>query len=238
MSFLRTLIERFARNRIVWRKLENGLAIAVSPDSQLKYLGTEIDPDLARLARDQVRPGAVVWDVGANCGSFIFSCDHAATRIAVEPDPFLARLIERSSGRNGLAVTVVQRAVGAEAGEAELVIARRGRASNHLAMVRGSTQTGGARGTVRVTMTSLDALMADYGPPDFIKIDVEGAELLALQGGAAVLRHRPLIYIEVYAQQADACRSLLLAAGYRIDEGTNWLATPVDQGGAPTGANP
>jgi len=228
MNFFRTLIERLARGRSVWRTLENGRAIAVSPDSQLKYLGSGIDPDLARLARDQVRPGATVWDIGANCGSFIFSCDHAAKRIAVEPDPFLAGLIERSSGRNGLDVTLYQRAIGAVSGEAELLIARRGRASNHLSIVQGSTQTGGTRAAVRVGMITLDDILAEQGPPEFIKVDVEGAELLALQGASKLLAHRPIIYIEVYAQQADACRALLLAAGYRIEEGTNWLATPAE----------
>ena len=222
----RQLLERAVRGRTVWRRLSNGIEVALSPDSQLKYLGFTIDPDLDNLARQHVREGSVVWDIGANCGTFIFSCHHAANRIAVEPDPFLAGLIKRSSERNGLPVRCYQAAVGERSGQADLVIAKRGRAANHLIAVKGSTQTGGDRDTVTVPMMTLDDLLDKEGRPDFVKIDVEGAELLVLGGATRLLEQQPTIYIEVFREQADACRAILAHANYTIEEGTNWLATP------------
>jgi FkbM family methyltransferase len=48
--------------------------------------------------------------------------------------------------------------------------------------------------------TTLDTLRADYPKPDFIKIDVEGAELLVLKGSETMfIDVRPLLLIEVFA---------------------------------------
>ena len=210
----------------MWRRLNNGRAIALSPDSQLKYLGWSIDPDLDALARAHVGDGTVVWDIGANCGTFAFSCDGAAKRVAIEPDPFLCSLIAKSAERNGLAVSCYQAAVGNRSGTARLSIARRGRASNHLAEVEGSTQTGGDRAFLNVRLMTLDELLDVEGRPDFVKIDVEGAEVLVLHGATRLLASKPIIYIEVFADHAKECRAILTNAGYDIVEGENWLATP------------
>lgn len=226
LNLIRPIVERLARGRIIWRRLKNGRAIALSPDSQLKYLGWSIDPDLDALARTHVSEGASVWDIGANCGTFAFSCDQAAKRVAIEPDPFLCGLIAMSAERNGLGVTCYQAAVGDRSGTARLAIAKRGRASNHLAEIAGSTQTGGNREFLDVRLMTLDELLDVEGRPDFIKIDVEGAEVLVLQGASRLLIAKPTIYVEVFGDNADACRAILADAGYDIIEGANWLATP------------
>ena len=226
MNLIRPIVERLARGRIVWRRLKNGRPVALSPDSRLQYLGWSIDPDLDELARTHVRDGANVWDVGANCGTFIFSCDHAAKRVAVEPDPFLCGLIGQSAERNGLAVTCYQAAVGGRSGTARLVIAKRGRSSNHLADVEGSTQADGDRAFLDVRLMTLDELLDAEGRPDFVKIDVEGAELILLRSASRLLATRPTLFIEVFGANAPECRALLTAAGYELREGDNWLATP------------
>lgn len=75
--------------------------------------------------------------------------------------------------------------------------------------------------------TTLDVLLIDgrYPPPDFAKIDVEGAELLVLRGGRDVFARglRPLFLIEVFApwEQAFGYRpwavlSLLQDLGYHF----------------------
>ena len=79
----------------------------------------------------------------------------------------------------------------------------------------------------RVQLTTLDGFMGSTGSraPDFIKIDVEGAELFVLRGAAELFRlgHRPLMLIEVFAPweqafgyQPWAVLSWLLERGYRF----------------------
>ncbi len=225
---LRAAIERLARNRRIRKRLPNGVHIYVSPDSQLKYLSGEFDQALVELAKTHVNPQSSVWDIGSNCGVFAFSCAGAARIVAVEPDPFLSNMLRDSSAMNGVALNVVTAAVSSSRGLEELSIAARGRASNFLTKSGGGSQTGGVRGALTVPTVTMDDLLAKFGPPTFVKIDVEGGELDVFRGAGELLgTARPTIYFEAL-QDADACRRILADAGYRVEraDGENWLATP------------
>lgn len=228
MSFLRKIVERMARGRVIWRRLPNGVRIAVSPDAQLKYLSARFDQELVTLALSDVRPGMLVWDIGANCGTFAFSCDTASKVVAVEADAFLVGLLRRSAMQSRAPVAVLEAAVSDTVGTAQFTVAARGRASNHLSSVAGYSQTGGERGRVEVRTVTMDSMIDEWGAPDLIKIDIEGAEPLALRGAERILREiRPVIYLEVTSDTADSIRTTLETAGYSIDDrGNNWLATP------------
>ena len=226
---LRTIIERLSRDRKIRRTLPNGVPIYVTPDSQLKYLKPEFDLDLVRLAAERVDAQSAVWDIGANCGVFAFSARHARQVVAVEADPFLCSLLQRSVAMNGAPVAIVTAAAFSSAGLAEFSIAARGRASNFLTSVGGRSQTGGERGRLMVPTIRLDDLLAYFSPPTFVKVDVEGAETEVLRGATQILRDaRPVFYLEVGSDTADACEAILRTANYRIDRGTqmNWLAEP------------
>jgi len=72
----------------------------------------------------------------------------------------------------------------------------------------GEDETGGA--------LTIDGLAEAYSPPDFIKMDIEGAETAALRGGTAVLAGQaPSLVIEVHGREIEAeCRTLLESYGY------------------------
>lgn len=143
---MRRLAERLLRNASLRRRLPSGAVIWVSPDSQLKYLRREFDRDLVRLAKDHTGPGSVVWDIGANCGVFAFSATQAKSVVAVEADPFLCHLLQRSVLANDPSnVTVLPGAISEAVGIAEFAIASRGRASNFLVQHGGRRQSGGRR---------------------------------------------------------------------------------------------
>ncbi len=229
MSIVRTIAERLSRNRLVRRKLPNGVAFYVTPDSQLKYLKRSFDEDLIRLAADRVDSKSAVWDVGANCGVFAFSCAHAREIVAIEADPFLCATLQRSVSLNGVPVAIVSGAVSSSVSLAEFSIASRGRASNFLTYVGGRSQTGGERGRLRVSTFPLDSLLEYFRPPTLVKIDVEGAEVDVLRGSSRLLYEaRPVLYLEVGESAAPECRSILERANYniRIASEMNWLAEP------------
>jgi len=227
---IRALLERLSRGRVLRRKLppaHGGHALYVSPDAAMRLwqrdLGA-VDPFLLRMAAGLVRPGMVVWDVGANVGLFAFAAAFAAGPagrvLAVEADGWLAGLLQRSarsSPRAYARVEVLAAAVADSPGTVELCIAERGRAGNHLRSVAGSTQTGGVREVRQVTAVTLDSLLDRSPAPAVIKIDTEGAELLCLQGGERLLREiRPLLLCEVGDENAPAVGDLLRRHGYTM----------------------
>ncbi len=237
---LRTLLETLSRGRVLRRHMPpelGGFPIFVSPDASLKLWRRDlrrVDPLLFALAAELVDPGAAVWDVGANVGLFAlaaaFRAGPAGSVLAVEPDAWLAGLIRRSSLALPAAcapIAVLAAAVSDAPGTAELVIAARGRATNHLASVGGSTQSGGARGVERVAVETLDGLLARFPAPRLVKIDVEGAEARGLAGAARLLAEvRPAVVCEVAAENAAAVGGIFAAHGYALFDAT---AAPADR---------
>jgi FkbM family methyltransferase len=210
---------------IVRRRLPPPFASAriyVSSENGLRYLArtmAEVDPTLLKLAAEVVRPGDVVWDVGANMGLFSFAAAVAAGPaghvLAVEPDTELASLLRPSAaeGAERAPVEVLPVAVSDDLSVARFHVARRNRATNHLAGF-GSDMAGGVRSTHLVPSVTLDWNAARFSAPEVLKIDVEGAELAVLSGGAGVLARSPTVICEVYEQNANAVTGIL--AGHRF----------------------
>ncbi|MGP8051459.1 MAG: FkbM family methyltransferase [Desulfobaccales bacterium] len=172
----------------------------------------------AALVARVLNPGEVFWDVGANIGYFSLV---AATAVgergevaAFEPGgAALARLQENVSLNPHGKIRIFNLAVAATDGEAVLY-RRDGIADSSASLYAGAA--GAAAGEACVTVT-LDHFLGQEGlqPPDFIKLDVEGAELAALQGAAAILADfRPLLLVEMEEknlQAADASRAAIQA---------------------------
>jgi FkbM family methyltransferase len=227
---LRSALERLSRNRVVRRRLPRDLGgqeMLVSPDAAMKLWRRDLgktDPLLFRLARELVRPGWTVWDVGANVGLFAaaasFLAGAAGSVLAIEADAWLADLVRRSARRapaGRAPVEVLSAAVAAANGIGELCLANRGRAANHLASVAGSTQAGGVRAVEKVVTVTLDWLLDWFPAPRLVKVDVEGAELDCLRGAGTLLATvRPLLVCEITGENAAAAGRLLAAAGYLL----------------------
>lgn len=198
--------------------------LIVSPDAQLKYLkpGRHFDRDLVDLAVRFVKADSCVWDVGANVGTFAFASAALATVgtvVAIEPDAWLGELLHRTrrlKEHKNRDVRIVPVAVAEENGYAELRIAQRGRATNALTSALGSTQMGGSREKRLVPTASLDSLLSSFPSPDFVKIDIEGAELMALRGASRLLAEvQPLVYCEVHTDNERDLRLLMAGFGYQ-----------------------
>lgn len=86
---------------------------------------------------------------------------------------------------------------------------------------------GGIREKQFVPALTLDTLSKAFPEPDFIKMDVEGAELLALKGGSFVIsRIRPVFYIEVGQQFSKEIQRIFEKEGYRLFDGKS--RSPID----------
>lgn len=227
---VRSMAEQLTHRIVLRRRLPrpfHQVRFYTSSEAGLRYLRprlTGVDPPLLRLVELTVAPGSVVWDIGANVGLFSLAAAAAAGKdglvLAVEPDSWLVNLLRRSQAANaGLAqVHVLPIAVSDTNGVSRFSIARRNRSTNFLDGY-GSTQTGGARRVDLVPTGTLDWLAGYFPLPDVLKIDIEGAELLALAGGHQVLAHRPKLICEVAGENAEQVRDLLRPHGYVFYDG-------------------
>ena len=223
----RAALERATHRLVLRRRLPRPFRAAriyVSSEGGLRYLRPSmegVDPDLLRLAAELVRPGDVVWDIGANIGLFTFAAAVAAGPnghvLALEPDALLVGLLRRSALANHRlgSVEVLPAAVADEIGVARFNVARRNRATSHLDGF-GTAQTGGVRTTELVPTVTLDWLAARFPMPRVVKIDVEAAELKVLNGAACVLRSQPTIICEVTARNAEPAADLFATYGYKL----------------------
>lgn len=188
--------------------------------------------------RQLVGAGAVCIDIGAAGGIYTMALSRLAGPTglvhSVEPLPFANRSVARLL-KVGRATNVRQHAfaLGAEPG-IEIMSVPVGR----FGMVTGRSfldrRTGGPdpnvefakKVAVRVTVDTLDALCEREAVDrlDFVKIDVEGAELQVLEGGKHVIETlRPAILVEIearhaarYLQTPDEVTSWMRARGYTM----------------------
>ena len=225
---IRSLAESTLRSLTFRRRLPAKFGrslIHVSPSCGLRYLRFDIgkvDPTLFRLAEKYVRPGSVVWDVGANAGLFTFAsaamAGPAGAVVAFEPDTELVSLLRRSclaQPKTAAPVTVFPVACGKDLEPRTFHLARRSRSTNHLDGY-GSSETGGIRSTQTVMAISLDWAAARFRRPEILKIDVEGAEMEVLRGSQQLLESvRPIIICEVSESNAMEVAGLPLCANDR-----------------------
>jgi FkbM family methyltransferase len=210
--YLRNLAEKMSRGIKLRRRLPRQFGrgrIFVSPESGgLRFWGYDLlraDPTLFAFVTEFVKPGMSVWDVGANMGLLTFSAAQRAGSagfvLAIEPDIDNVALLLRTYRHREASharVSILPVAVGAQGVRvAEFQIARRSRSANALAGF-GGTQSGGFLETRSVPLYSLDELLSSFRRPDVLKIDIEGAEIVALQSATRLLTEvRPIIMVEV-----------------------------------------
>ena len=157
-----------------------------------------------------VAPGDLVFDIGAHVGNRTraFAALGCAV-VAVEPQPAVAATLRTLVGGNPR-VRIVEAAVSQAVGRARLAVSERTPTVSTLAddwrdARRDEPGFAGVawNATVEVETTTLDALMAEFGVPAFVKLDIEGGEAAALAGVSQPLR---AVSFEFLPQALDAVR--------------------------------
>ncbi|MEU7524863.1 FkbM family methyltransferase [Saccharothrix sp. NPDC042600] len=190
-----------------------------------------VEPELIGL-RDIVKPGDTCLDIGAALGLYTVSLSRLVgpqgTVHSVEPlvfaHPALSYLLRPREGRNIVRHSV---ALGTREGKDVMSVPVR----HGLPVTGRSFLTAGADGLgsnaefaehleVVVRTDTLDRFVAANGIDrlDFVKADVEGAELRVLQGGTETIeKFRPKLLLEIEERHVERF-------GYRAEDVADWLA--------------
>jgi FkbM family methyltransferase len=174
-----------------------------------------------RLYGAFVKRGDLVFDVGAHVGDRIAAFRRLGARVvAIEPQPALVKVLRLLYGhRSGVAIEAL--AVGRNAGTIDLQInpdnPTVSTASRHFVDAARDARGWEAQRWTKITsvpVTTLDALIAKYGVPAFIKIDVEGFEAEALAGLSRPVKVLSFEFTTIQREVALACVERCIALGY------------------------
>ena len=191
----------------------------------LRYKRAKIQRDRAdrRRALDFygqfVKPGDLCFDVGAHKGGRTeWLLQLGARVVCVEPQPVCASLLRRRFHRKP--VTVVEMAAGDAEGTATLMVSSLDVVStlsqNWIERAAATGRFGAARWEqkIQVPVTTLDKLIRQHGPPQFVKIDVEGYELQVLRGLTRPAGSLSFEFVGDNLDLAEDCLRKLEALGY------------------------
>ena len=231
---MRRLASRAKRGLLSFRVVTIGAGPAAGLRIGLRHASADYGPGTNELPvqlafRDMIEPGQTVFDVGSNVGFFAI----LAARLvgptgsvhAFEAVPACAKALSRNAARNGFTnVTVHAVAVGDRQGEIELLQGRHPGGATTSQADRPQSYTG----SIVVPVVALDVMIAEaeLPVPDFVKIDVEGAEPQVLAGMEVTLAEAsPAVLCELddptdegAAAKVDRVRQTLQRHGYHVEE--------------------
>jgi len=190
-------------NSVIQRGAGNGLRFNPGGSNASYLLGT-VEPETQHILQLWLRPGMCVYDIGANVGFITVIAARlvgdSGSVCAFEPVPMLADKAMHNADLNRLSRVSVHRvALSDQDGEAVF------QTSQNLTMGKLANEespepdTGNA---LVVVKRRLDTVVAAerLRDPDFVKIDVEGAEADVLDGATEVLRRaRPALLVELHS---------------------------------------
>ncbi|MDF1519078.1 MAG: FkbM family methyltransferase [Brevefilum sp.] len=169
-----------------------------------------------RLAfENTVKPGSVVYDIGANVGYFTLLAavlvEEKGKVFSFEPLPRNINFLRQHISLNKLTnIRVIEAAVSDHMGQALFDLGA-STAMGHL------SETGG----LHVQMVSLDQMIenGDLDTPGVLKIDVEGAEHDVLCGAENLIESaRPILFLDTHQREAhQKTLEFLQSHNYQVD---------------------
>jgi FkbM family methyltransferase len=205
---------------------------------QAMRAGLVFEPEIIALAETYIRKGSIVLDIGSNFGQMavIFSrlVGPEGTVHAFEADASTFELLQRNLRENECNNVVAH--CGAVWREAGLSLFYPEPDFKRFGSFGSYGIDPNARSGRSVPSLTIDGL-GIQGPVSFIKVDVQGSDLFALEGAAhLILRDKPAVVFEYEEQfQAEFCTNFgdyqrfIGDIGYQVEKvvgGINYLITP------------
>jgi FkbM family methyltransferase len=219
------------RDTLTWIQVQRGpgqgIWLHLNPRTGRDYFQGDVEPEVQAALQKHLRPGMTVFDCGSNIGFFALLAAKLAGPhgrvVAFEADPEIAaRLREHLTRNAGAPIVAEEKAVWSRS--EPLFFAR---ADTEISPDRGlghvvngtNLEATNAAANIRVEGVSLDEYIANSHAPDFIKCDVEGAEVEVFRGAQKLLSEKkPAILCEMHS--AENRRILLdefARLGYRCE---------------------
>lgn len=211
--------------RAIARRIAGEARIVLGPLKGRFFRGKELvcrmgiyELHVQYLIRDLLDPGDVLYDIGANNGYLSLlgaQCTGPTGRVfSFEPLPANGDRINALMNENRMTnFELVRMAVSNSAGEMEFFIG--GDEDPYTpSLIRDRRSR-----SIKVMVTTIDEFVAGNPAPDLIKMDIEGAEVMAVKGADRLLASpsAPKLLIEVHSQEIDQeISSILRNHGYTL----------------------
>lgn len=181
--------------------------------------GLHDEYELIRELDNQLTTNSVFYDVGANVGFFTLLTSNISKNgrvIAFEPFPSnLFYLKEHLSMNNVKNVEIIESALSDSSGTTNFFIHGEGHGN-----ITGDIYEFKEK-PIKVPKNTIDELVAknEIPPPDFVKIDVDGGELLVLKGANNTIgEYKPTLFIETHTEELlKECCNFLKEYNYNLD---------------------
>jgi FkbM family methyltransferase len=217
------------RDALTWVQVQRGPAegiwLHLNPRTGRDYFNGDVEPEVQAALRKYLRPDMTVYDIGANIGFFSLLAARlvgATGRVtAFEADPEIAARLRENVGRNqGAPISVEEKAVWSSSNPVFFA-----RADAEVSPDRGlghvidNDAERSAPSTIRVEAVSVDEHVRKSAAPDFIKCDVEGAEVQVFRGAEKLLKeNRPMILCEMHSEEnRQTLLKVFANLGYRCE---------------------
>ncbi len=181
-----------------------GLWLKLNPRSGGQYYRGQVDTSLQELLRDHLKPGMVFYDIGSNNGFFALIAARIVGSegrvVALEAEPSLAMDVVENMEKNDVRnVRLVRSAVWSSTAVVDFEPADRLISPDG---GLGRVVSSSTAGTFSVPSICLDDFVQTERPPDFIKCDVEGAEVEVFRGARKLLaERRPCVECEIHSNE-------------------------------------
>ncbi len=227
-KYMRSLLQfTHLDDRLYRKKIQKGVYLYVNAQDHIQssiFWYGFYEKEVIQLWQSLIGPDSIVVDIGANVGYYTVIAAHKATKgrvFSFEPFPKLYRQLQQNISAARLQnVTALPFAAGLQHGQQPFFVS--GPDNTGMSGLTPAENYSGV--TETVTVVSLDEWAAGIQLPaiDFIKMDIEGAEAMALQSMKEIMhKYRPVLFVEVrahllksFGQTVEGIYHLLAARQY------------------------
>ena len=194
------------RDTLVWMQVRRGPArglwLHLNPRTGRNYFDGGGEVEVQAALQEHLRTGMVFYDIGANIGFFsLLAARLVGVKgrvVAFEADPEVAARLREHVARNQFSwIAMERKAVWSES--KPVLFARTDPAASPDRGL-GHVVSSAVNDAIPVEAVSLDDFVKTAPAPDFVKCDVEGAEVEVFHGALQLLKNkRPSILFEMHS---------------------------------------